>query len=64
MTKKNGWGLIGTGRIADDRILPGINDYSGNKLVGIKGTLAGLAIAFLLSVLIARPCQKVANTQT
>ena len=24
---KNGWGLIGTGRIADDRILPGINAH-------------------------------------
>jgi 1,5-anhydro-D-fructose reductase (1,5-anhydro-D-mannitol-forming) len=35
MATKNGWGLIGTGRIADDRILPGINAYSGNKLVGV-----------------------------
>ena len=25
MAKTNGWGLVGTGRIADDRILPGIN---------------------------------------
>ena len=32
---KNGWGLIGTGRIADDRILPGINAHTGNKLVGV-----------------------------
>jgi 1,5-anhydro-D-fructose reductase (1,5-anhydro-D-mannitol-forming) len=32
---KNGWGLIGTGRIADDRILPGINAHPGNKLVAI-----------------------------
>jgi 1,5-anhydro-D-fructose reductase (1,5-anhydro-D-mannitol-forming) len=31
----NGWGLIGTGRIADDRILPGINAFAGNKLVAI-----------------------------
>ena len=35
MTKKNGWGLIGTGRIADDRILPGINAFTGNKLVAV-----------------------------
>lgn len=32
---KNGWGLVGTGRIADDRILPGINAHAGNKLVAI-----------------------------
>ena len=31
----NGWGLIGTGRIADDRILPGINAHAGNKLIGV-----------------------------
>lgn len=31
----NGWGLIGTGRIANDRILPGINAYSGNKLIAV-----------------------------
>jgi predicted dehydrogenase len=30
-----GWGLTGTGRIAEDRILPGINACPGNKLVGI-----------------------------
>src|ERR1700730_3663546 len=35
MTTKNGWGLIGTGRIADDRVLPGINAFSANKLVGV-----------------------------
>jgi 1,5-anhydro-D-fructose reductase (1,5-anhydro-D-mannitol-forming) len=34
-TKVNGWGLIGTGRIAEDRILPGINAFAGNKLAGI-----------------------------
>jgi len=34
-TAVNGWGLIGTGRIADDRILPGINAFSGNKLVAV-----------------------------
>ena len=31
----NGWGLIGTGRIADDRILPAINAHPGNKLVAV-----------------------------
>ncbi len=35
MTTKNGWGLIGTGRIAEDRILPGINSYAGNRLIGV-----------------------------
>ena len=35
MTGRNGWGLIGTGRIADDRILPAINAYPGNKLVAV-----------------------------
>ena len=35
MTVKNGWGLIGTGRIADDRILPAINAFAGNSLVGV-----------------------------
>jgi len=34
-TQINGWGLIGTGRIADDRILPGINACSSNKLVAV-----------------------------
>lgn len=32
---KNGWGLIGTGRIAEDRVLPGINAFEGNTLVGV-----------------------------
>ena len=31
----NGWGLIGTGRIADDRVLPAINAVAGNKLIGV-----------------------------
>ena len=31
----NGWGLIGTGKIADDRIFPGINAFAGNKLVAV-----------------------------
>ena len=35
MATTNGWGLIGTGRIADDRILPGINACEGNKLIGV-----------------------------
>ncbi|HSQ03517.1 MAG TPA: Gfo/Idh/MocA family oxidoreductase [Burkholderiales bacterium] len=35
MMKTNGWGLIGTGRIADDRILPAINSFSGNRLVAV-----------------------------
>ena len=32
---KNGWGLIGAGRTADERILPGINAYAGNKLIAV-----------------------------
>jgi len=32
---KIGWGLIGTGRIAEDRVLPGINAFEGNTLVGV-----------------------------
>lgn len=32
---KNGWGLIGTGRIADERILPGIKSHPGNDLVAV-----------------------------
>ena len=35
MKKTLGWGLIGTGKIADDRILPGINAFKGNKLVAV-----------------------------
>ena len=34
-TNKNGWGLIGTGRIAEDRILPAIIEHAGNRLVGV-----------------------------
>jgi 1,5-anhydro-D-fructose reductase (1,5-anhydro-D-mannitol-forming) len=33
--RKNGWGLVGTGRIAEDRILPGINAHAGNQLVAV-----------------------------
>src|SRR5438067_13707908 len=57
-----GWGVLGF-MLLHSRDYQ-LTRYTHNKLVGIKGTLAGLAIAFLLSVLIARPCQKVANTQT
>ena len=32
---KNGWGLIGTGRIADERILPGIKAHPGNELIAV-----------------------------
>ena len=42
----NGWGLIGTGRIADDRILPGINAHPGNKLIGVVSRDAGRAEMF------------------
>src|SRR5690242_21819791 len=44
--KKNGWGLIGTGRIAEDRILPGINEHKGNRLVGVVSRDQGRAEAF------------------
>jgi 1,5-anhydro-D-fructose reductase (1,5-anhydro-D-mannitol-forming) len=42
----NGWGLIGTGRIADDRILPGINACEGNRLIGVCSRDQGRADAF------------------
>ena len=35
MAKKLGWGLIGTGRIADDRVLPAIKAFAGNELIGV-----------------------------
>lgn len=35
MAQTNGWGLIGTGRIAEERVLPGITACEGNRLVGI-----------------------------
>lgn len=44
--KKNGWGLIGTGRIADERILPGINSHSGNDLVAVVSRDSTRAKAF------------------
>ena len=44
--KKNGWGLIGTGRIADDRVLPGINAVEGNELIGVVSRDQGRADTF------------------
>jgi 1,5-anhydro-D-fructose reductase (1,5-anhydro-D-mannitol-forming) len=46
MTTINGWGLIGTGRIADDRILPGINAFAGNKLIAVVSRDEARASAF------------------
>ncbi len=43
---RNGWGLIGTGRIADDRILPGINAHAGNQLIGVVSRDQGRADTF------------------
>ena len=46
MTKTNGWGLIGTGRIADDRVLPAIKSFERNRLVGVVSRDAGRAESF------------------
>ena len=47
MTKKTiGWGLIGTGRIAEDRMLPGINAFKQNKLIGVVSRDAARAQDF------------------
>jgi 1,5-anhydro-D-fructose reductase (1,5-anhydro-D-mannitol-forming) len=46
MARRNGWGLIGTGRIADDRILPGINAFAGNELVAVTSRDQGRADTF------------------
>ena len=46
MSKTNGWGLIGTGKIADDRILPGINAFTANRLVGVVSRDQGRAKSF------------------
>jgi 1,5-anhydro-D-fructose reductase (1,5-anhydro-D-mannitol-forming) len=46
MAKTNGWGLIGTGKIADDRILPGINAFTGNRLIGVVSRNQGRAESF------------------
>lgn len=43
---KNGWGLVGTGRIADDRILPGINALACNKLIAVVSRDRARADAF------------------
>ncbi len=45
MTSTNGWGLIGTGRIADERILPAIT-ACGDKLVGVVSRDARRAAEF------------------
>jgi 1,5-anhydro-D-fructose reductase (1,5-anhydro-D-mannitol-forming) len=43
---RNGWGLIGTGRIAEERILPAINAHAANRLVGVVSREQGRADAF------------------
>lgn len=44
--KTNGWGLIGTGRIAEDRILPAINACAGNRLIAVVSREQARADAF------------------
>jgi 1,5-anhydro-D-fructose reductase (1,5-anhydro-D-mannitol-forming) len=46
MSEKNGWALVGTGRIASERILPAINDFVGNELVAVVSRDAGRAASF------------------
>lgn len=46
MKTANGWGLIGTGRIADERILPGINACAQNRLVAVVSRDAARAEEF------------------
>jgi 1,5-anhydro-D-fructose reductase (1,5-anhydro-D-mannitol-forming) len=46
LNSKNGWGLVGTGRIADERILPGINAHPGNRLVAVVSRERARADAF------------------
>ena len=46
MTKKNGWSLVGTGRIAEERILPAINEFPGNELVAVVSRDAERAASF------------------
>src|SRR5688572_15868401 len=46
MNPTNGWGLIGTGKIADDRILPAINAFEGNRLVAVVSRDQGRAETF------------------
>ena len=35
MANKNGWGLVGTGRIADERILPAIQALADDELIAV-----------------------------
>ena len=42
----NGWGLVGTGRIAEERILPAINASPGNALVAVVSREQSRADAF------------------
>lgn len=35
MPSRLGWGLVGTGRIAQERILPAIKDHAGSELVAV-----------------------------
>ena len=44
--KQVGWGLIGTGRIADDRVLPAIAAHAGSRLVGVVSRDRGRAETF------------------
>jgi 1,5-anhydro-D-fructose reductase (1,5-anhydro-D-mannitol-forming) len=46
MERRNGWGLIGTGRIADERILPAITAFAANDLVGVVSRDAARAAHF------------------
>jgi len=48
MTQTNGWGLVGTGRIAQDRMLPGINSFEGNRLIGVVSRDPARAADFAL----------------
>src|SRR5688500_2094452 len=58
MAKTNGWGLIGTGRIADERILPAINAFSGNTLVAVVSRDAARASAFAKKFRAQRACTR------
>jgi 1,5-anhydro-D-fructose reductase (1,5-anhydro-D-mannitol-forming) len=44
--RRIGWGLTGTGKIADDRILPGINACAGNELIAVVSRDEARAAAF------------------
>ena len=46
MPEKNGWGLIGTGRIAEERILPAITSCPENALIAVVSRDAGRAADF------------------